>query len=39
LTWTKTELGRACNKIRFYKLENNKTLGVAIGVDVLKIEF
>ena len=39
LTWTKTDLGRACNKIRFYKLENNKTLGVAIGVDVLKIEF
>jgi photosystem II stability/assembly factor-like uncharacterized protein len=36
-TWTKVDLGTACNKIRFYK-EGNQTYGYAIGVHVLKLK-
>lgn len=35
-TWTPTDLGRACNKIRIYKDANGKVYGYAIGVDVMK---
>ena len=38
-TWTKFNLGMACNKIRIYKDANGKVYGYAIGVDVLKGEF
>jgi photosystem II stability/assembly factor-like uncharacterized protein len=34
-SWTKIDLGTACNKIRFYK-EGEQTYGYAIGVQVLK---
>lgn len=35
-TWTKMDLGRACNKIRIYK-EKDETYGYAIGVNVFKL--
>lgn len=35
-TWQKTDLGRACNKIRFYRRADGTTYGYAIGVDVFK---
>jgi photosystem II stability/assembly factor-like uncharacterized protein len=35
-SWTKIELGRACNKIRIYKNRKGKTYGYSIGVDVYK---
>lgn len=37
LTWEKTDLGRACNKIRIYKRPNGSYYGYAIGVDVFKL--
>lgn len=37
MTWEKTDLGRACNKIRIYKRPDGTTYGYAIGVDVLKL--
>lgn len=36
-TWTKIDLGRACNKIRIYKDNKNKVYGYAIGVNVFKL--
>jgi photosystem II stability/assembly factor-like uncharacterized protein len=36
-TWTKTDLGRACNKIRIYKSESSETYGYAIGVGAYKL--
>jgi len=36
-TWTKIDLGRACNKIRIYRNATGKVYGYAIGVDVLKL--
>jgi DNA gyrase/topoisomerase IV subunit B len=36
-TWTKIDLGRACNKIRIYKDNKNKVFGYAIGVNVFKL--
>jgi len=36
LTWSRIDLGRACNKIRIYS-ENGKKFGYAIGVDVMKL--
>ncbi len=36
-TWEKTDLGRACNKIRIYTSSEGKQYGYAIGVDVLKL--
>ena len=38
-TWNPVDLGMACNKIRFYKDNQGKTYGYAIGVNVLKYEF
>ena len=38
-TWTPVQLGKACNKIRFYKDVDGSVIGYAIGVDVLKAEF
>jgi len=35
-TWSKIDLGRACNKIRFYRDKSDKVYGYAIGVDVMK---
>ena len=35
-TWIKVDLGRACNKIRFYRDKSDKVYGYAIGVDVMK---
>jgi photosystem II stability/assembly factor-like uncharacterized protein len=35
-TWNKIDLGKACNKIRIYRDQNNKVYGYAIGVDVMK---
>lgn len=35
-TWEKTNLGRACNKIRIYKTIQGKVYGYAIGVNVFK---
>jgi photosystem II stability/assembly factor-like uncharacterized protein len=37
LTWTRIDLGRACNKIRIYS-ENGKKFGYAIGVDVMRLD-
>lgn len=37
LTWTRIDLGRACNKIRIYS-ENGKAYGYAIGVDVMRLD-
>jgi photosystem II stability/assembly factor-like uncharacterized protein len=34
-TWEKIDMGRACNKIRFYQ-EGKQIYGYAIGVSVLK---
>ena len=39
ITWTKVDLGIACNKIRIYKKDNDKSFyGYAIGVQVSKLE-
>lgn len=38
-TWSKIDLGKACNKIRIYKDENGKFYGYAIGVEVLRGDF
>ncbi|WP_297518639.1 hypothetical protein [Flavobacterium sp.] len=38
ITWTKIDLGRACNKIRFYTDADKKVYGYAIGVNVFKWE-
>lgn len=38
-TWTPIDLGKACNKIRIYKIANGRAYGYAIGVDVMKGEF
>ncbi len=38
LTWEKTEMGRATNKIRIYKNLEGMHYGYAIGVEVLKLE-
>jgi photosystem II stability/assembly factor-like uncharacterized protein len=35
-TWTKVDLGRACNKIRIYQ-DKGQTYGYAIGVNVFKL--
>ncbi len=35
-TWTKIDLGKACNKIRIYKSTQGKVYGYAIGVNVFK---
>lgn len=37
VTWQKTDLGRACNKIRIYTLPDGSRYGYAIGVDVMKL--
>uniref|UniRef100_UPI00404942E5 WD40/YVTN/BNR-like repeat-containing protein n=1 Tax=Gelidibacter sp. TaxID=2018083 RepID=UPI00404942E5 len=37
LSWTKIDLGRACNKIRIYNTNTGKSYGYAIGVDVFKL--
>lgn len=37
LTWEKTDLGRACNKIRIYKTDLGKTYGYSIGVNIFKL--
>lgn len=36
-TFTKINLGRACNKIRIYKTNAGKVYGYAIGVNVFKL--
>jgi photosystem II stability/assembly factor-like uncharacterized protein len=36
-TWTKIDLGRACNKIRIYKDDKGTVYGYAIGVNVFKL--
>lgn len=36
-TWSKTDLGRACNKIRIVKKPNGEIYGHAIGVNVYKL--
>jgi photosystem II stability/assembly factor-like uncharacterized protein len=36
-TWTKTDMGRACNKIRIVKKPNGAVYGYGIGVSVLKL--
>lgn len=36
-TWTKIDLGKACNKIRLYKNAQGETYGYAIGVNVFKL--
>lgn len=38
-SWSKIDLGRACNKIRIYKNTANKVFGYAIGVNVIKLYF
>lgn len=35
-TWKRSPMGRAVNKIRFYKTDKGEIYGYAIGVDVLK---
>ena len=35
-TWSKIDLGRACNKIRIYKTPEGKNYGYGIGVNVFK---
>jgi photosystem II stability/assembly factor-like uncharacterized protein len=37
-TWSRTQLGRAVNKIRFVRGPDGKTLGYAVGVEVLRWE-
>lgn len=37
-SWSKIDLGIACNKIRIYKNSVNKVLGYAIGVNVFKLK-
>jgi hypothetical protein len=37
-TWTKIDLGRACNKIRIIKQPNGEYYGYAIGVSVYKLK-
>ncbi len=37
-TWTKTDLGRACNKIRIYRTPTGKIYGYAIGVNVYQLQ-
>ena len=37
-TWSRYDLGAACNKIRIYQDENNQTYGYAIGVNVFKLK-
>lgn len=37
-SWTKVDLGTACNKIRIYK-EKDYSYGYAIGVNVFKLDF
>jgi hypothetical protein len=37
-SWSKIDLGRACNKIRIVKLPNGQVYGYAIGVNVFKLE-
>ncbi|OYQ37648.1 hypothetical protein CHU92_07775 [Flavobacterium cyanobacteriorum] len=36
-TWQKTDLGRACNKIRIYRDDKGKVYGYAIGLNVYKL--
>lgn len=36
-SWSKIDLGIACNKIRIYKNTANKVFGYAIGVNVFKL--
>ena len=36
-TWSKIDLGKACNKIKIYKDQDKKTYGYAIGVNVFKL--
>lgn len=36
-SWSKIDLGIACNKIRIYKNSANKVFGYAIGVNVFKL--
>ncbi len=35
-TWQAVQMGRAANKIRFYKPEKGQVYGFAIGVTVFK---
>lgn len=37
-SWSKIDLGIACNKIRIYKNSANKVFGYAIGVNVFKLK-
>lgn len=37
-TWIKTDLGRACNKIRIYRNAAKKVYGYAIGVGVYRLQ-
>ncbi|MEM0543409.1 YCF48-related protein [Flavobacterium sp. j3] len=37
-TWTKIDLGRACNKIRIYATAKEAVYGYAIGVNVYKLQ-
>ena len=37
ISWSKIDLGMACNKIRIYKTAKNKIYGYAIGVNVFKL--
>ncbi|MCX6351304.1 MAG: hypothetical protein NTX03_05525 [Bacteroidetes bacterium] len=37
-TWQKTDMGKACNKIRIVKLPNGKVYGYAIGVNVYRLK-
>lgn len=37
-SWSKIDLGRACNKIRIYKNTANKVFGYAIGVNVFNLK-
>jgi photosystem II stability/assembly factor-like uncharacterized protein len=36
-TWTKVDLGRACNKIRIYKNAKGEAYGYSIGVNLYKL--
>lgn len=37
-SWSRVDLGRACNKIRIYKRENGTVYGYAIGVNVFALK-
>ncbi len=37
-TWQKTDIGRACNKIRIYHDANKQPYGFAIGVNVFRLQ-